>query len=384
MKYRNFGKLDFKVSALGFGAMRLPVIAGNFADVDEPQAIKMIRHAIDNGVNYLDSAYVYHMGKSEVILGKALQDGYRGKVRIATKMPPHGVQKYEDLDRIFDEQRSRLQTSKIDFYLLHGMNKDSWHKMRDLKYLDWAEKRVADGQIGHLGFSFHDKVEVLQEIIDYYGRWAFCQIQYNYMDIEHQAGDRGLKYAADKGLAVVVMEPVRGGRLSKNPPAQILKLWDTSPVKRTPAEWALLWVWEHPEVSVALSGMSNMQQVIENLASADRSGPGVLTAADLALVGKVRETYKSLSPVPCTGCRYCVPCPNGVEIPRIFELYNDGVMYDDPEIARRFYGGPMVGMKPEQKADQCIECGECLEKCPQQIQIPEELKKAHEYLSPKK
>lgn len=384
MKYRNFGKTGFKVSALGFGAMRLPVIDRNFANIDEQQAIKMIRYAIDNGVNYLDSAYVYHMGKSEAILGKALEDGYRDKVRIATKMPPHQVQTYEDLDRIFDEQRSRLRSERVDFYLLHGLNKDSWYKMRDLKYLDWAEKRLAAGQIGHLGFSFHDKLEVLQEIIDYYDQWAFCQIQYNYMDIDHQAGDRGLKYAAEKGLGVVVMEPIRGGRLSKNPPDKILKLWDSAKVKHTPAEWALLWVWEHPEVSVALSGMSNMQQVMENLASADRSGPGALTDEDFELIGRVRESYRSLSPVSCTGCRYCIPCPNGVEIPRIFELYNDAVTYDDPELAQRFYSGQMGGMKPEQKADHCLECGECLEKCPQQIQIPEELKKAHQYMTAKK
>jgi uncharacterized protein len=383
MKYRKFGKLDWKVSALGFGAMRLPITGENHKNVKEEESIKMLRYAIDNGVNYLDSAYMYHEGRSEEVVGKTLQDGYREKVRIATKMPCGMVQKYEDFERIFQDQRQKLQTDKIDYYLLHGLNKEAWPRMRDLNYLAWAQEKVVAGQIGYLGFSFHDKFEVLKEIIDAYNGWTFCQIQYNFMDIDHQAGTRGLKYAADKGLAVVVMEPIRGGRLSKNPPSDIKKLWDTARVKHTPAEWALLWVWDHPEVSVVLSGMSSMQQLTENLDSANRSGPGVLTSEDLALVDRVREVYRKKSPVACTGCRYCMPCPNGVEIPRIFEMYSDAVIYDDPEIARRFYGGPF-GVKPEQMADKCVECEQCLEKCPQKVAIPQELKKAHEYLTTKK
>ncbi len=380
MKYRNFGRLDFKVSALGFGAMRLPY-TGNPSNVVEPEAIKMLRYAIDNGVNYLDSAYLYHGGLSEVIVGKALQDGYRQKVRIATKMPCPMVQKTEDFDRIFDEQLKRLQTDKIDFYLLHGVDQAMFVKMRDLKYLPWAEKKMADGKIGHLGFSFHDTYKAFKEIIDAYDGWSFCQIQYNYMDVNYQAGTRGLKYAADQGLAVVVMEPLRGGRLAKEPPREIANLWASAGVQRSPAEWGLLWVWDHPEVSVVLSGMSSLEQITQNLASSDRSGPGVLTAADLAMIDKVRRAYRKKIPVQCTGCRYCMPCPNGVDIPRVFELYNGGVMYDDPVEAIRAYS--RYGIKPEQRADKCVVCEKCLEKCPQKLAIPELLSKAHEYLMPK-
>jgi predicted aldo/keto reductase-like oxidoreductase len=383
MQYRKFGKLDWKGSALGFGAMRLPVIDRNPVNVDEPEAIRMFRYAIDHGVNYIDSAYGYHGGKSEVAVGKALKDGYRQKVRVATKLPSWLVQSPQDYDRFLNEQLERLQTGKIDYYLLHGLSKERWAKLRDLGVLRWAEGAMSDGRIGGLGFSFHDEFSAFKEIIDAYDNWTLCQMQYNFMDVNYQAGNRGLKYAAAKGLAVVIMEPLRGGRLSRKPPESVVKLWSSSPKKHTPAEWALLWVWNHPEVSVVLSGMSAMEQVIENVASADLSGPGTLTADDLALIDRVREVYRASSPIPCTGCRYCMPCLNGVEIPRIFEIYNDAIMYDDPSTARFFYRGPN-GLKEEQRAEQCIECETCVETCPQNIQIPEWLKKAHELLGPPK
>ena len=383
MQYRKFGKLDWKGSALGFGAMRLPLLDTNPANVDEPESIRMIRCAIDHGVNYVDTAYGYHEGRSEILVGRALQDSYREKVKLATKMPAPLIASLNDCDRILNEQLARLQTDRIDFYLLHGMNKTYWSKLHDLEVLRWAEGAMADGRIGHLGFSFHDDFEVLKEIIDAYDNWTLCQIQYNYMDVNYQAGIRGLKYAADRGLAVVIMEPLRGGRLGKEPPKPVAKVWASAPQKRTPAEWALLWVWNHPEVSVVLSGMSTMEQVVENVASAGHSGPDTLTADELALIEQAREAYRSLGPVACTSCRYCMPCSNGVEISRIFELYNEAVMYDDARTARFFYRGP-TGLKEEQRADQCIDCGECLEDCPQQIPIPEWLQKAHELLGPRK
>lgn len=382
MQYRKFGKLDWKVSALGFGCMRLPVIGQDQSNIDEAEAIRMIRYAIDNGVNYLDSAYMYHMGNSERVLGKALKDGYRARVRIATKLPAMIITKAEDFDRILDDQLKKLDVDKIDFYLLHGLQKPSWIKVRDLGVLQWAEKRIARGQIGRLGFSFHDKYPVFKEIIDSYDNWVLAQVLYNYMDVSNQAGRRGVEYAAGKGLAVVVMEPLRGGKLSKEPPASIVKIWQSAHRKLAPVEWALQWVWNQPEVSVALSGMSAMPQVVENVKIAGRSGIGTLTDADLKLIARVRKAYRGLTPVPCTDCKYCQPCPHGVEIPRIFQFYNDGIIYEDMAMSRRMYNGPF--MKPEVRADKCEECGECLEKCPQHIQIPEWLKKADEALKPEK
>jgi uncharacterized protein len=380
MKYRQFGKLDWKVSALGFGAMRLPSTGTEMSSpVNEPEAIRIMRYAIDHGVNYVDTAYMYHMGNSEKIIGRMLQDGYRAKIRLATKLPVNMLQKADDIDRILDEQLERLQTPKIDFYLFHGLNKVGWQKVRDWNLIRWAESKIAAGKIAYLGFSFHDDFAVFKEILDAYDGWTFCQIQYNYVDVNNQAGRKGVEYAAAKGLGIVVMEPLRGGMIAKTPPDKVVKIWQSAAHQRTPAEWGLQWVWNQPEISVALSGMSNMQQVVENLATAEKSGPGTLTADELALFDRVRDAYKSLSPVPCTRCRYCSPCPNGVDIPGIFELYNEMTIYDAPQMGQFRYQGPF-GMKPEQRADKCVECGECVKVCPQQINIPEELKVAHKKL----
>ena len=380
MQYRKFGKLDWKVSALGFGAMRLPVIGEDQSKIDEPEAIKMIRYAADHGVNYIDSAYLYHMGKSEVLVGKALKDGYRKKIRVATKLPARMVEKAEDFDRILGEQLQRLDMDMIDFYLLHGLNKEGWEKVRDFGVLKWAEEQMAKGRIGRLGFSFHDSFEVFKEIIDSYDNWVLAQVLYNYMDETEQAGRRGVEYAAGKGIAVVVMEPLRGGRLSKDPPPKpVAQVLESARRKMKGVEWAFQWVWSQPEVSVALSGMSTMEQVLENVKIVDRSRPGLYTAKDLEVIVKIKEAYKSLSPIPCSNCRYCQPCPNKVEIPRVFQIYNDAVMYDDMRGGRFMYNGPF-GIPQDQRADQCTECGECLEKCPQKIEIPDWLKKAHEAL----
>lgn len=382
MQYRRFGKLEWEVSALGFGAMRLPLTDINPASVDEPESIRMMRYAIDHGVNYLDTAHGYHGGQGERIVGRALQDGYRERMKLATKLPARLVESARDFDRFFNEQLERLQTGKIDFYLLHGLNGQSWANVRDLGVLRWAEGKIADGQIDYLGFSFHDDYKVFKEIVDAYDNWTLCQIQYNYMDVTYQAGTRGLKYAAAKGLAVVVMEPLRGGRLAKTPPEQVAKVWAGATHKRTPAEWGLLWVWNHPEVSVALSGMSVMEQVVENVAVADCSGPGTLPANEVALINRVRKAYRGLNPVPCTDCGYCMPCSSGVEIPSIFQMYNDAMMWDDPRTGRFRYRGP-GGLNEEQRADQCTDCGECVEACPQDIPIPEWLEKAHALLGPR-
>ena len=247
MQYRKFGKLDWEASALGFGDMRLPVRNGDRAHIDEPAATRMLHYAIDHGVNYVDTAIHYHGGNSERFLGRALKGGYREKVRLATKLFPLYVEGGQDLNRVLNEQLDKLQTDHIGFYLLHGINRTWWPKMRDLDVLEWAERAIADGRVGHLGFSFHDEYPVFQEIVDAYDRWTFCQIQYNYMGIEEQAGTRGLQYAASRGLAVVIMEPLLGGRLA-NPPPPIQELWDTAANRRTPADWALQWLWNQPSV----------------------------------------------------------------------------------------------------------------------------------------
>ena len=380
MKYRRFGSLDWEVSVLGFGAMRLPIIGKDAYHVDEPKAIEMIRYAIDHGVNYLDTAYPYHEKQSEIIVGKALLNGYREKVKVATKLPSWLVEKPDDFDRFLDEQLEKLQTDHIDFYLLHTLNSTHWPKLRDWEVLNWAETAIGDGRIRYLGFSFHDELAVFKEIVDATDRWTFCQIQYNLMDIEYQAGLEGLQYAADKGLAVVVMEPLRGGQLTSKIPKSVAALWERAPMRRTPAEWALQWIWNHPEVSVVLSGMSTLQQVIENLDTADRSEAGILTDEELNLIDEVREQYRELAPVPCTNCKYCMPCPNGVEIAAILEYYNDSFVFDNPKASRSLYRG----LSEDKRADNCVECFECEEKCPQGIPISEYLKKSHTWLNKKK
>jgi uncharacterized protein len=375
MQYRRFGKLDWKGSALGFGCMRFPTIGSERANIDEPEATRMLHYAIDHGVNYLDSAYTYHEGNSESFVGRVLTGSYRQKVKLATKLPCWKVETFADFDRLLNEQLARLQTDHIDFYLLHALDQKSWRKMRDMDVLDWAEGALADGRIGHLGFSFHDEYVIFQEIVDAYDKWTFCQIQYNYMDIENQAGTQGLKYAASKGLAVVIMEPLLGGRLV-DPPGSIQELWDAAAKKRAPADWALQWLWNQPEVSVVLSGMSTMEQVEQNVASAGVSAPDTLTADELALIAQVRERYQELCPIPCTKCGYCMPCPNGVDIPRNFEIYNQGPMYEKPDHARVSYGF----VPEDERASACIQCRECEEQCPQSIPISEWMPIVHEVL----
>jgi len=377
MQYRTFGKLDWKPSALGFGAMRLPILENDSGKIDEELATRMIRTAIDGGVNYVDTAWPYHKGQSELVVGRCLQDGYRDKVKLATKMPCWLIEAPEQFDDYLNQHLERLQTDHIDFYLLHGLNKERWPILQDLGVFDWAEKAIASGRIRHLGFSFHDELPVFKEIVDAY-EWTFCQIMYNYMDIEFQAGREGLRYAANKGLAVVVMEPLRGGSLTLPAPDPVADLWGSAQTQRAQADWALQWVWHHSEVSLLLSGMSEMQHVEENLKSAANSGVGSLTAEELDLVDRVSKAYRSLSPIPCTDCKYCMPCPSGVTIPRIFSVYNNYKMYGNEDGAKRSYN---QFTKPENRADQCVECGECEKACPQQIEIIDWLKMAHAFLA---
>jgi uncharacterized protein len=367
MQYRPFGKTGITVSALGFGAMRLPTTdPQDRTTIDDVLATRMVRYAIDHGVNYIDTAYPYHSGASEHFVGRVLKDGYREKVNLATKLPMWAIEAEGDADRILNEQLEKLQTDHIDFYLFHGLRKPRWETVQTFNLLDWAEKALADGRIRHLGFSFHDNFDVFKTIIDSSDLWDFCQIQHNYMDINTQAGTKGLHYAAAKGLGVVIMEPLLGGRLVE-PPQPVQDLWDTAPTVQTPVERALRWLWDQPEVSVVLSGMSTMDHVVENVAHASAYGVGNMSDGDKALVDQVRTKYEELCPIPCTKCEYCLPCAVGLNIPRLFDVLNRGVMYNKLDEAHSRY----ARMSEEEKASACIACQQCEEQCPQSIPISE-------------
>ena len=376
MLYRRMNNVVSDLSILGFGCMRLPVTKGG--DIDEKQATKMLRYAIDHGVNYVDTAYPYHKGESEPFLGRALQDGYREKVFLATKLPSWLIKSRADMDHYLDEQLKRLQTDHIDFYLVHGLMRPFWENLWSLGITDFLDDAIADGRIKYAGFSFHDELALFKEIVDAY-HWTFCQIQYNFTDEQNQAGTEGLRYAADRGLGIVVMEPLRGGMLTKEIPA-INKIWEKAVVRRSLSEWALRWVWNHPEVTVVLSGMSSLEQVEKNVAYAENGFPNSLSEEEQNLFGEAKIEYKRRIKVPCTGCRYCMPCPSNVSIPECFEMYNQGCMFDAPDVASVNYGflGGMFSGSPG-FASQCQECQECEKKCPQGIPIREELKKVAAY-----
>jgi len=379
MQFRKFGKLERQVSALGFGCMRLPTRDGipQSENIDEVEAIRMIRHAVDQGVNYIDTAYPYHNGRSEVITGMALRDGYRSKVMLATKSPVWQIAKPEDFDTYLNEQLARLGTGHIDFYLFHALGTERWEKIvLEHNLIERAEAAVKDGRIGQIGFSFHDKAEAFRRIVDGYSGWSMCQIQYNYMDTENQAGTAGLQYAASKGIAVVIMEPLLGGRLAV-PPQAAANVFLASDRGWSPAEWALQWTWDQAEVSTVLSGMKAMAEVEENLRAAGRSGIGSLGAGDREFFERARKILRERAAIPCTNCGYCRPCPSGVNIPRNFELYNDCVIYDDPAIPRAIYARFM----PEsERASACTACRECEDKCPQRIAISARMPEVHAVL----
>jgi len=371
MEYRDFGtSIDWKPSALGFGAMRLPT-AGDA--VDRERAIRMIRTAIDNGVNYVDTAWPYHDGESERVVGDALADGYRERVNLATKMPSWKLDTRADLDEYFEAQLDRLGTAHVDCYLLHALDRDYWETYRELDVFEWIEDRQAAGDIDHIGFSFHDDLDLFEEIVDAYD-WDFCQIQYNYLDEEYQAGRAGLEYAADRGLGVVIMEPLRGGALATDLPDPVRDAFEEADTDRSPVEWALQWLWDQPEVSTVLSGMSTPAQVQENVAIAADSDVGQFSAADHAAVERARKRFEEVMAVDCTGCDYCTPCPTGVEIPHNFDLYNRLETGEDPAAVAADY----EDMDESGRAEACVACGECEPACPQNLEIISLLEETHE------
>lgn len=379
MQYRRFEGLKDELSVLGFGSMRLPLKDDDPGNVKEEESIKLIRYAIDNGINYVDTAYNYHKGKSEIIVGKALKGGYRDKTKIATKMPVWLTNAYEDFDKYLNEQLQKLDVEYIDFYLMHSLNKKYWEKLKKVDVFTFLDKALEDGRIRHAGFSFHDEVNLFKEIIDSYD-WDFCQIQYNYMNENFQAGTEGLEYAASKNIPVMVMEPLLGGKLAKEPSLNIKQLWNKAEVKRTPVEWGLRWVWNHPEVAVVLSGMNTIEQLDENIKIADTALPKSLTREELNLIKEVEKKYRSKIAINCTDCEYCMPCPNNVRIPYIFELYNNLLTYGTVEDSTKMYERLKAA---NGTAIACVECGKCEAACPQGLSIIETLKKADSVLSKK-
>ena len=371
MKYRTMGKLGIESSAFGLGCMRFNGAASGDSVIDEEKAISLIRRAIDGGVTYLDTAYVYLSRTSEIVLGKALKDGYREKVTIATKMPSEAVHDRASMEALLAEELGKLQTDHIDFYLMHGINKEKWEYFKSIGAPQFFDDMKKAGKIRYKCFSFHGPYDEFEYILNDYD-WDMVQIQYNFMDINNQAGTKGLELAGKKGIPVVIMEGLLGGRLSKAP-SNVQALYDAFPVKRSPVEWAFRWLCNHPEVSVVLSGCNEESQIDDNLRIFDTVESGIMSEEELKLMDNVREAYISRTKIGCTGCRYCMPCPNGVNIPGIFSAWNNASLYDtDPkndwnirQIREKNHG-----------ADHCIGCGACEAACPQHLNIIESLQTA--------
>jgi len=362
MKYRVNPKNNDQLSALGFGCMRF--------SKDEKEVEKQIIHAIESGVNYFDTAYIYP--NSEAILGRVLAKGYRKQVKIATKLPPYLVKKYEDFDKLFIAELERLQTDYIDYYLMHMLTDvTTWNRLIDLGVLKWIEEKKSSGQIINIGFSYHGGKDEFVKLVDIYD-WEFCLMQYNYLDENNQAGKSGLKYAASKGLPVMIMEPLRGGKLVTNLPKDVYKVFDQAKEKRSPAEWAFRWLWNHPEVTVVLSGMNSMEMLDENIRVASDTEPNSFGDEEFEIFDKVRTILNETIKIPCTGCNYCMPCPAGVDIPTCFSCYNDREI--EGKMAANVKYIMQTSLKSKtQNASLCTKCGLCEKHCPQKIEIRKEL-----------
>ncbi|MBN7773016.1 aldo/keto reductase [Clostridium aminobutyricum] len=372
MQYRTFPKTGEKVSLLGFGTMRFPTLENG--KINEQEAIRMIRTAIDSGINYVDTAYMYHNGESEVVTGKALKDGYRKKVLLADKMPVWMARDEKGMKQIFTNQLERLDDQVIDMYLVHNITKQIWKRVLQFNTLEFLEQKRAEGKIKHIGFSFHDDFECFKEVVDAYP-WDFCQIQLNYMDVNFQAGLEGLKYAAARGIPVIIMEPLKGGKLTDLLPESIEKYWAEADVKRTPAEWALRWVADFPEVLTILSGMTTMEQLQENIRILSQAEPNSLTEKEHKIIAKVSDEYNNLIKYSCTACRYCMPCPQRIEIPAVINLYNEWHLYNgNPKIKADFN----MWVSPKARPSVCTSCNACQSHCPQGLPVSEIMQKAKE------
>lgn len=378
MIYRSFGKTGIEVSQLGFGCMRFPLVnEQDPTSIDEDKATLMLHYAIDNGINLIDNAWPYHREASEKFLGKALEGGYRQKIYLSTKLPMWLIKEKNDPQKYFDEQLKRLRTENIDMYLLHALGKKSWTTVNEHDVLKFLDDLKESGKIQFTGFSFHDELPLFKEIAEAYP-WDFCLIHLNYVDDDFQAGIDGLEYAYKKGMSVMVMEPLRGGKLANNVPDEVKNLIKQTGRIQIPAEFTLRWLLNRVEVSCVLSGMSTLEQVKQNIQFASEKHIGTLSRDELALYDKAKAFYRAKTAVSCTQCGYCMPCPQKIPISFIFELYNDVHMYDAVDNSRWMY---KVFIRSENQADNCTACGECEEKCPQKISIAEHLEKAHKILS---
>ena len=377
MQYRNFGKLNIKASAFGLGCMRFPMkeVNGEMV-IDEENAIRVVREAIDGGVTYVDTAYVYSGKKNEALVGKALRDGYRERVYLATKLPVYLCEKPEDMEKFLDEQLKNLETDHIDFYLLHALNRERWESIKAMGACEFLDEMKRKGKIRYACFSFHDEYPVFEEILNAYD-WDMCQIQFNYMDIENQAGLKGLRLAGEKNIPVVIMEGLLGGKLA-NAPDNVLAVFDEYKEKRSAAEWAFRYLCDFPKIATVLSGVVNPEQTADNLRIFDLAKPNAMSEEEMRLIDRAREAYLSRIKVGCTGCAYCMPCPMGVNIPKIFKLYNEDSLYGAMSGAKSGYKRLL---KNGEGADRCVACRKCEKVCPQGFPIPEFLKAAHEALS---
>jgi len=386
MLYRTLGNTGRQISALSYGCMRYPRIGGakgRGGRIDEARAARQIHSAIDAGVNYFDTAYVYDAGRNEGILGDILAGGHRQRVMIATKLPPYLVHQPKDMDAILETQLKRLRTDHIDFYLVHALNDvGGWNRLKELGILEFVEKAKAAGKIGCFGFSYHGEKTDFKRLLDDHP-WDFCQIQYNYLDEHYQAGREGLEYAEGKDIGVVVMEPLRGGMLTGRIPDSVGNLWAQAGITRSPAEWALRWLWNHSGVTTVLSGMNQEDHIAENIRVAGEALPNHLTSEELALIDAVKGEYFRLKKVDCTGCGYCMPCPAGVNIPMCFGFYNNKHLFGGRGANFQYLGftSGLTGGKPS-NASLCIDCGKCEKACPQHIPIRQELRQVVREMEP--
>lgn len=369
MQYRTMGKTGVRVAALGFGMLRLPMLADR-KTVDEAKTIEMLRYGIDNGINYVDTAHGYLRGQSELSVGKALLNGYRDNVYLATKLNLSAMKSEADFDRMFDESRRRLQTDVIDFYLLHHVTTKTWNQsVLPFKVLEKVERFKQDGKIRFSGFSFHDNLALFKQVIDANPGWNFCQLIQNYIDTEYEAGFLGMKYAHERGLAVNCMQPLKAGFMA-SPPKEVRAVFDAAPTPKTPVEWAFDYLWNMPEPGIVISGMSNVEQVKENLEYARRSSVGMLHLDDLMLLSRVARRYREYDGVTaCTGCNNCAPCPKQVAIGSLVgQMWFTYKITGNKAAAQGYYNN--VPAPRGVNADVCDGCGECLPKCPHHVDIP--------------